>query len=122
MSVREFEAAPKCESHRLIRFDRAEIVETNPPTLVVSGEAPCLNMEVALQPRVYIRCPEYWGIEVVGCLPGGFCLTAMKPFRVTLSLAGIVGSEGIEVVGADGGRKIEVTGGCSDDLQYDFTA
>jgi hypothetical protein len=26
-------------------------------------------MEIKLNPLVYIRQPEYWGIEVVGCLP-----------------------------------------------------
>ena len=81
--------------------------------LVVTGEAPCLNMTVQLQPLIYIRCPEYWGIEVVGTLPGAFCLTAVKPFKVTLKLTGTIGSKGIEVIGANKTEQFPLAGGCS---------
>ncbi|MDJ0978243.1 MAG: hypothetical protein QNI87_06885 [Erythrobacter sp.] len=69
-------------------------------------------MDVRLSPMIYIDCPEYWGIEVEGSLPGGFCMTAMKPFTVTIPLAGITGSKGIEVIGNDKTEKHSVAGGC----------
>ncbi len=74
-------------------------------------------MNVELMPRIYIKCPEYWGIEVVGCLPSPFCLRAIKPFALTLPLAGITGSKGIEVVGATKPKKFEVAGGCDDSIK-----
>jgi hypothetical protein len=66
-----------------------------------------LNMEVTLRPRVYIQQPEYWGIEVVGCLPG-FGIPVMTPFTVSIRLAGLMGTEGIEVIGATRSEKIEL--------------
>jgi hypothetical protein len=115
MSLQTFEAAPAAKSTRLISFDRAEVQRcgfVGEPVLVVSGEAPCANMQIALQPLIFIRCPEYWGIEVVGTLPGGVCLTAIKPYKVTIPLTGIIGSKGIEVIGANKTEKIELKGGC----------
>lgn len=113
MSSREFAALPPIESCRLISFDRAYVkLVRRLPILVVEGEAPCLNTEVSLSPRIYIDCPDYWGIEVVGCLRGGICLPATKPYTVALPLPGIIGYQGIEVIGARGSEKIEVEGGC----------
>jgi len=106
---------PAAQSSRLINFEKAEVrpgFVSGTFILIVSGEAPCLNMQVSLVPLIYVRCPEYWGIEVVGTLPDGFCLTAMKPYTVTLQLTGITGSDGIEVIGANKSQKIKVTGGC----------
>ncbi len=119
MSVKSFSSAPSSESCRLISFDKYEVLESNPPVLVVSGTAPCANMEVSLQPAVYIACPEYWRIEVVGCLPGGICLTALKPFRITISLGGIIGSEGMEIAGSNKVEQVKVAGGCSSSFQPD---
>jgi hypothetical protein len=41
-----------------------------PPPFVlrVSGTKPLANMQVQLVPLVFIRQPEYWGIDVVGSL------------------------------------------------------
>ena len=95
---------PAPASSRLIGFERVEIVvlESFPPqfVLVVSGIKPWLNMEVTLDPLTYVRQPEYWGIEVVGRLPGGIGLPAVAPYKVSLPLAGIIGTKGIEVIGA----------------------
>ena len=66
-------------------------------------------MTVRLSPLIYIRQPEYWGIEVVGSLPG-FCLTALAPYTVSIPLAGITGTKGIEVIGANKKQKIVVPG------------
>jgi hypothetical protein len=115
MSLQTFEAAPTAKSTRLISFDRAEVQRSgygNEPVLIVSGQAPCANMQIALQPLIFIRCPEYWGIEVVGTLPGGICLTALKPYKVTIPLTGIIGSKGIEVIGSNKTEQIDLKGGC----------
>lgn len=116
MSVTEFQSLPAAESCRLVTFDEVEVLPAEPPgaaTLVVRGTVPCFNMQVKLMPRVYIRCPEYWAIEVIGCLPDGICVTAIKEYEVSRSLSGIIGSRGIEVVGADGSERVELSGGCT---------
>jgi len=116
MTQELLDATRPAGSSRVINFDSAEVVPGIVPEtffLVVRGEAPCLNMSVALTPLIYVKCPEYWGIEVVGSLPGGFCLTAIKPFLLTIPLSGITGSKGIEVIGASRQEKFEVGGGCS---------
>lgn len=64
-------------------------------------------MEVSLRPHIYIQQPEYWGIEVVGCLPG-FGIPALAPYTVALRLTGFLGKKGIEVIGATSSEKIEV--------------
>ena len=103
---------PAPASSRLIDFDRVEVVtlESFPPqfVLVVSGTKPFLNMDVSLVPLVYVRQPEYWGIEVVGRLPGGIGLPALAPYRVSLALAGSLGTQGIEVIGASRTERIDV--------------
>lgn len=115
MSLREFAAAGPAESVRLIGFHSCEIVGNFPggDILIVRGEAPCLNMRIRLSPRIYIDCPEYWGIEVTGSLRGGICLTAIKPYVVSIPLAGIVGYKGIEVIGSRRSERMDVPGGCS---------
>jgi len=113
--MKEYRTLPSAESYRLIDFERAEIVtlESFPPqfVLTVSGTKPYINMEVELVPRVYIQQPEYWGIEVVGHLPGGIGLPALAPYAVSLPLAGILGTKGIEVIGATRSEKIDVSEG-----------
>ncbi|MCA1748238.1 MAG: hypothetical protein ABR601_05185 [Parasphingopyxis sp.] len=105
----------KASGIRVINFEEAEV---RPGTvggthfLIVSGEAPCANMDVSLIPLIYIECPDYWGIEVVGSLPGGVCLTSIKPFILVIPLEGVIGREGIEVIGANKSKKFEVSGGC----------
>ena len=64
-------------------------------------------MRVELVPVVYIQQPEYWQIEVVGSLPG-LGLPALAPYAVHLPLAGIVGTRGIEVVGATRTERFDV--------------
>lgn len=113
MSSRTFTENPPVESCRLISFESAEIIETRcGPVLRVKGQAPCVNMKVSLVPRIYVRCPEFWGIEVVGCLPGGFCLPALKEYDETIPLNGVIGSKGIKVIGASRTEKLDQAGGC----------
>ena len=109
--IRDYQSLPQPESCRLIDFDEVDVItlESFPPqyVLIVSGTKPYLNMEVSLRPRIYIQQPEYWGIEVVGCLPG-FGIPVLTPYTVSLRLTGFLGTEGIEVIGATRSEKLEV--------------
>jgi hypothetical protein len=102
---------PQPKSSRLIDFETAElrVLKSNPPqyVLVVSGTKPFLNMQVDLVPLVYIQQPDFWGIEVVGSLPGGIGLPALAPYTVVL-LNPPLGKEGIEVIGATHSERIDV--------------
>jgi hypothetical protein len=109
--VHALQALPTPQSCRLIDFDSARVValQTCPPrrVLVVSGEKLYFNMNVFLFPLVYIQQPDYWGIEVVGCLPE-VGLPALAPYVATLDLAGTIGTRGIEVIGASRSENIDV--------------
>jgi len=116
MTITKLHAEETSSSVRLIAFDEADIhfgINPNIPLLFVSGQAPCANMEVRLEALIYAKCPEYWGIELVGQLPGDICLTAVKPFNHVLALYGITGSKGIELIAANGKKRFDVAGGCS---------
>jgi hypothetical protein len=99
------------QSTRLINFDRAEVRPGFLPRtyfLIVSGTKPYLNMQVHLSPLIYIKRPEYWGIEVIGTLPG-IGLPALAPYHVSIPLDGITGTKGVEVIGANKRKKINVS-------------
>ena len=106
----EFNDLPRSEAVRLIDFEKVElhvgIVGTY--VLEVSGQKPYVNMSVELRPRVYIRQPEYWGIEVLG-YTNGILLPALRPYSVWLSLEGIRGTKGIEVIGAARSQKLDIS-------------
>jgi hypothetical protein len=110
--LRQHRELPKPDSQRLIDFERAQILglRTFPPQFVlrVTGTKPYLNMEVELVPLVFIRQPEFWGIEVVGRLPGGIGLPALAPYDVSIALSGITGTKGVEVIGATRSKRIEL--------------
>ena len=80
-----------------------------PPQFIlrVSGTKPFLNMDVELVPVVHIRQPEYWEIEVVGSLRG-IGLPALAPYEVSLALAGFLGTQGIEVIGASRVQRFDI--------------
>ncbi len=106
----DFTTRPAPDSVRLIDFDVAKAVPGIVPgtfILVVSGEKPWENMTVRLVPLVYIRQPEYWGIEVTGSLTG-IGLPATAPYTESLPLDGIMGTRGIEVIGAYKREKIDL--------------
>jgi hypothetical protein len=79
--------------------------------LVVTGKTAYFNQRVKLVPLVYIRQPEYWGIQVQGCLSGDVGLPAEKPFTVTLDLRGTLGTLGVEVIGANRRERFDVPPG-----------
>ncbi|MGW4896873.1 hypothetical protein ACWEQL_32135 [Kitasatospora sp. NPDC004240] len=108
--VENFADLPAPESIRIIDFDEARVVPGIVPgtfILVVSGVMPYMNMTVRLSPLVYIERPEYWGIEVVGSL-SGIGIPATAPYTVSLPLDGILGTRGIEVIGANRTEQIVV--------------
>jgi hypothetical protein len=110
-ALEELNRRPASQSCKLVDFDEAEVrpgFVTGTWFLVVRGNAPCANMRVELVPLVYVQRPDYWEIEVVGCLAGGLCLPQAKPFTEVLPLDGILGTAGIEVVGASRRQKIKV--------------
>jgi hypothetical protein len=108
-----FQALPTPQSCRVINFEAAQVIilQSQPPhyVLVVKGQKSYFNMTVSLMPLVYIRQPEFWGIEVTGCLPE-LGVPAVTPYVVSLRLDGIIGTRGIEVIGADRSEKIDISG------------
>lgn len=121
--MRAYAELPQAVSVRLVDFERVEILtlESFPPQFVLNGTGtkPYSNMEVELVPLIFVRQPEYWGIEVVGRLRGGIGLPALAPYAVSLPLTGVKGTEGIEVIGATRSEKIKVpprkpVGNCRD--------
>ncbi len=106
----DFATLPAPSSVRLIDFDEAKVVPGIVPDtfiLIVSGTKPYLNMKVELIPRVYVKRPTYWGIEVIGTLPG-IALPTVAPYTVSIPLDGIRGTKGIEVIGANAKKQIDV--------------
>lgn len=109
--LEELTKLPTPRSCWVVEFEKAEIVRRHmfPPqyVLVVSGTKP-VSMRIDLVPLVYVQQPDYWGIEVVGCLPGGIVLPAFGPYTVSLSLGGVTGTEGVEVIGANRSERLAV--------------
>ena len=101
---------------RVIQFDDAQLVPgivNNTWFLIVRGTKPYLNMKVDLVPLIYIQKPEHWGIEVVGCLPGGIGLPATAAYEAFLDVSQLMGHKGIEVIGANKREKVGVSAGGS---------
>ena len=106
----DFTTLPAPSSVRLIDFDEVDVrpgIVPNTFILIVTGTKPYMNMKVKLVPLVYIRQPEYWGIEVTGTLPG-IGLPALALYTVSIPLDGIRGTKGIEVIGANTKKQIDV--------------
>lgn len=94
----------------LMQYTKASIVPgfiNDTWFLVVEGIKTWSNIEVTLNPFVYIRKPEYWEIEVVGCM-SGVGQPVELPYSVTIPLEGITGHDGIEVIGANKREKFLV--------------
>lgn len=99
-------------------FERATVTETSvgaagdpaAPTyhLEVQGQTAYFNQRVQLVPVTYIRQPEYWIIEVQGCMSGDIGLPATRPYTATLDFQGSMGTRGIAVVGADRTRRFDL--------------
>ncbi len=108
--LKEFEALPQSTMCRLIDFTKVEVRPGFVPKtffLIVSGTKPWMTMKVELHPLIYIRRPEYWGIEVVGC-QSGIGLPAAVPYHAVLDITHHLGTKGIEVIGASAKKRIKV--------------
>ncbi|MCA6122301.1 hypothetical protein J6500_10430 [Bradyrhizobium sp. WSM 1704] len=108
--LKQFESLPHSTSCRLIDFDDVRVVPGIVPKsfiLIVSGTKPWVTMKVELHPLIYIRQPEYWGIEVVGC-QSGIGLPQTAPYQVSLDISHLLGTKGVEVVGASTREQINV--------------
>jgi len=108
--LKAFEALPSSTSCRLIDFDTATVVPGIVPKtffLIVTGHKPWITMNVELHPLIYIKQPVYWGIEVVGC-QGGIVLPQQAPYHVALDITHVLGTKGIEVIGASTKKQIKV--------------
>jgi len=87
---------------RLLAFQDARIDEISAdfsPYLIVSGLMPYANIRVELLPRMYVKRPEYWAIEVVGTL-SKLALPSITPYEVILPLDFPVGTKGIRILGS----------------------
>ena len=75
--------------------------------LIVSGEKPWASVTVEFVPLVYVRRPDYWGIEVIGC-QRGIGLPVKVPYSAVLDITHVLGKRGIEVIGANRKEQIKV--------------
>jgi hypothetical protein len=108
----QFDRLPMAHTCRRVDFDwvSIETVLDNRAVLVVVGMKHWLNMKIELIPACYQTLPEFWGIEVVGTLPG-FGVSAFVDYNATLVLDGIRGSRGIEIIGATKTERRELARG-----------
>ena len=69
------------------------------------------NIQVILEPVMYIDQPDWWRIKVIGCYVGDVGATVMQPHTASLWLAtadeksgwiSFIGKRGIEIEGAEG--------------------
>lgn len=110
MHLQAFESLPPCSTCRLIDFKKADVVPgfaANTFFLIVAGTKPWATMKVELRPLIYVRPPAYWGIEVVGCQDGVGLPTA-APYHVALDIAHLLGTKGIEMIGASSKKQFNV--------------
>ena len=110
MYLKAFEALPHCSTCRLIDFDRADVVPGFVPKtffLIVAGTKPLLTMKVELHPLIHIQRPDYWGIELVACQEG-IGLPQAAPYHVALDITHLLGTKGIEVIGASNRKQFNV--------------
>lgn len=102
MTEDDFAGLPVAQTWRRVDFDWVEIeaaTSDHGAVVVVGGIKHWLNLRVELVPRCYQMRPEFWGIEVVGALPG-YGVHAFVDYNVILPLDGIRGMQGIEIIGA----------------------
>ena len=110
MHLKAFEALPHSSTCRLIDFERADVVPgfvSKTFFLIVAGTKPWLTMKVELHPLIHIQRPDYWGIELVACQEG-IGLPQAAPYHVALDITHLLGTKGIEVIGASSKKQFNV--------------
>ena len=103
------------EAQRLIDFDQADVITPMiyppRPSLLVSGTLP-FPMQVSLVPLLYVSRPQWCGVQVVGSTgeSGPHVSNPITgiPYSVEIDLAGVGGTEGVEVIGATMTERIAV--------------
>jgi hypothetical protein len=112
-SANAFNDLPLSSTCRLITFDKAHAqpgIVNGTWFLYVSGEKLWSNMLVELIPAIYVTTPDYWLVEVVGCV-SGIGLPIMTPYHVTstqLTRGNGIGNKGIEILGATHKQIIDI--------------
>lgn len=109
--VAAFNALPQPSSCRLIDFDDVQVVPgliLRTYFLVAKGTKPWVTMDVGLHPLLYATRPEFTGIEVVGC-QNGIGLPQAALFSAAIEITHLIGTRGIEVIGASARKKIEIS-------------
>ncbi|MDQ1294826.1 MAG: hypothetical protein QG608_2711 [Actinomycetota bacterium] len=88
----------------------AEAVGARPRyRLTVKGMRPASNVRVELVPLTYVRQPDFWGIEVIGCT-SGIGLPALMPYTALYDFTGSMGTCGIEVIGTTRRQQFDLVG------------
>ena len=108
-----FASLPYARSCRRVDFDLVELREAarhGGPLLLVSGIKPWADLDVSLEPLVYVEPPEFWVIEVVGRLTASG-LQGLVDFSTGLRLGGMRDCKGVEVVGATKSERKHFVGG-----------
>ncbi|WP_141700692.1 hypothetical protein [Methyloceanibacter superfactus] len=70
--------------------------------LTITGIKPYTNMEVSLNSEPYDRKPAYLRTVVVGCVKNFIVVPLETPYYLTVPLAPLMGTKGVEIVGASG--------------------
>ena len=109
--VAAFNELPQPSSCRLSDFDDVQVI---PGTilrtyfLIVKGTKPWITMDVGLHPLPYATRPDYTAIEVVG-RQNGIGLPQAGPYSAVIEFTHLIGTRGIEVIGASVRKKIEIS-------------
>jgi hypothetical protein len=109
--------APVPMTCRVIDFVDAQLherVKDGGVDLTVKAIVP-IGARLRLDPLVYIRQPEFWGIEVRQC--PGFWPPMRLPvveLKVTMAVDGTLGTEGVEVIGATSSVELPTPGSPTD--------
>jgi hypothetical protein len=110
MHLKAFEALPHSATCRLIDFEKADVVPgfaSKTFFLIVAGIKPWLTLKVELHPLIYVQQPDYWGVEVVAC-QDGIGQPQSAPYHAQLDITHLLGTKGIEVIGATGRKRFNV--------------
>lgn len=100
---------PLAESCRLLPVDCASLrpgFVNDTYFLLVSGIKPYAAMTAKLLPRIYTRKPDWWEVEVVGCLESGIVADVTGPYSEQKEIW-FWGNKGIEVIGRDFKQRFE---------------
>jgi hypothetical protein len=100
---------PQPSGCRLMDWDKVEIVPgivNGTYVAIVSGTKDSPATDVRLSLLTYVRQPEYWGIEVIGCM-NGIDFVPGAPYTVATA-ADHLGTKGIEIIGANRHETFEV--------------